>query len=73
MKNRKKQLKEFMESVPHKDYKRIKDLIILECKITDDIWANWLTGRTKITELAKPIIIKIAERDIFNETPIEGV
>ena len=73
MKNKKKQLKTFMESVPHKDYKRIRDLIIEECKITDDIWGNWLTGRTKITELAKPIITKIIEKDIFNEIPTDNI
>lgn len=66
-------LKEFMNSIPTGEYKDVKDRIIKKCHITDDIWSNWLSGRTSIPELAKPIISEIVNRDVFaieNTTPV---
>ncbi|MDH6355439.1 hypothetical protein M2132_001782 [Dysgonomonas sp. PH5-45] len=60
-------LKQFMNSIPMGIYKDTKDQIIEECHITEDIWVNWLSGRTRIPELAKPVINKIAGRNIFEE------
>ena len=60
-------LKRFMDSVPNKDYKLIKDRIISECGISKDVWQNWLSGRTKIPLLAKLVINRIAGYDIFSE------
>ena len=61
-------LKQFMASVPTGDYKDVKDRIIDECRITGDIWANWLSGRTAIPPLAKEkieqISIALAEQGI---------
>lgn len=60
-------LKTFMEFIPSKDYKKIKDKIINQCHITNDVWGNWLSGRTEIPELAKPIINSIAGFDVFSD------
>lgn len=54
-----------MDSIPVGDYKDVKDQIIEKCHITDDVWSNWLSGRTSIPELAKPIINEVAKRDVF--------
>ncbi len=60
-------LKKFMESIPNRDYKATKDGIIKKCHITDYVWSNWLSGRTNIPELAKPVINEIAGFDIFSK------
>lgn len=58
-------LKVFMESIPNKDYKTKKDDIVEKCHITDSVWSNWLSGRTAIPELAKPIINEVAGYNVF--------
>jgi len=60
-------LKNYMNSIPTGKYKNIRDLIISECCISDGVWKNWLSGRTSIPVLAKPIINEIAGYDIFTE------
>ena len=60
-------LKDFMQSVPVSDYNDVKQEIIEQCHITDAIWKNWLQGRTRIPELAKPIIKEIAGNPIFQD------
>jgi hypothetical protein len=46
-------------------YPEIRKKIIVECKITPQIFRHWKNGNTKIPELAKPIINKIADTAIF--------
>lgn len=65
MEENKNELKDFMESIPMKDYKYIKDDIVKECYITDDVWKNWLSGRTCVPPLAKHIINRIAKQEVF--------
>ena len=60
-------LKNYMNSIPTGDYKDVTDRIITDCRITRDIWRNWMSGRTSIPTLAKPIINEIAGYDIFAE------
>lgn len=60
-------LKKFMNSIPIVRYKGVKDEIVSKCHITDDIWRNWLTGRTPIPPLAQDVIRDIAGYDIFEE------
>jgi hypothetical protein len=63
-----KELKLFMESLPTKDYKRIKDEIIEGCFISESTWKNWLCGRTRVPYLAKPVINRIAKKQIYKES-----
>lgn len=65
------QLKSFMESLPRGNYKRIKDQIIKDCFISEAVWKNWLSGRTRVPELAKPIINSVAERIVY-ETQMDS-
>lgn len=60
-------LKKYMNSIQMGCYKSVKDTIIKKCSITDDIWRNWLAGRTNIPNLAKPIINEVAGSDIFSK------
>lgn len=46
-------------SLKHADLEEVKLRIISECNITDDVFQNWVLGRTEIPVLAKPIVDKI--------------
>jgi len=63
--------REYMRSVPNGEYCSIKNKIITKCHISDEIWRNWLNGRTAVPKLAKPIIEEIAGRKIFEIDFIE--
>ncbi len=43
-----------------------KSVIIRKCSITEDIFYNWLTGRSEIPQLAKPIIEQVVGVALFN-------
>ena len=61
----KNHLKEFMENVPTRKYKGLKDSIVEKCAISNDTWLNWLSGRTAIPELAKSVINSLAGEEVF--------
>ncbi|NLI72784.1 MAG: hypothetical protein GX361_08680 [Bacteroidales bacterium] len=58
--------KDFVESLPVRDYSKVRRKIIDDCKITDQIFRNWKNGYSRVPELAKPIINEIAGYEVFN-------
>ena len=58
-----------MKCLPYGEYYSVKHEIITECHISSDIWKNWLSGRTLIPELAKPIIKAILDNKIAEKNP----
>lgn len=60
------QLKNYLESVPVKNYGEKRAKIIAECKITPQVFLNWKNGITAVPELAKPVINKIAGKEIYS-------
>jgi hypothetical protein len=61
----KNDLKHYMNTVPYGQYSEVKRRIIKACFVTEEVWANWMKGRTSIPYLAKEKINEIAGRDIF--------
>jgi len=57
--------RKWVRSIPEGDYKRIRQRVIEECKITDQIFSHWKAGNSKVPNLAKPIIEEIAGKQIF--------
>lgn len=53
-----------MKKLPSDEYYTIKQEIISNCRITNSIWRNWLSGRTSIPLLAEPIIQEIIDANL---------
>jgi len=60
------ELKNYLNRLPVEEYPGQRTKIIALCKITPQVFRNWKNGLTEVPELAKPIINKIAGKEIFN-------
>ena len=58
-------LKAYLDSVPRGKYTETRKKIAKECFVTDGVLVHWLSGRTQIPPLTKPVIEKIAGEKIF--------
>lgn len=69
----KNELKEWYETLPNGRVKELKAEIIRVCLINDNIFKNWLSGKTTVPPLAYDKLNKIAIREskkpIYNESP----
>jgi hypothetical protein len=57
---------DWIKTIPVGYYDDIRNRIIAECQITDQIFRHWKAGNSKVPNLAKPIIENIAGKPIFN-------
>jgi len=62
---KKNEFGDFMNSLTVVDYYEMRKKIIHECKITEHQFRHWKNGRTKVPELAKEKINKIAGKEVF--------
>ena len=60
------ELNEFLDNVPHKDYKIWKQRIAELCMVSPAVIRFWLDGSTKIPRICKRIIEDAAGRKIFS-------
>lgn len=58
---------DWIKTIPVGEYEPIRKKIILECKITTQIFRHWKCGNSKVPVLAQPIINEIAGYDIFKD------
>lgn len=56
---------EWINSIPVGDYNRIRFQVIIECKITDQIFRHWKCGNSKVPVLAHEKINQIAGFEVF--------
>jgi hypothetical protein len=55
------ELHKWIESIPSRDVRTIKQLIIERCKSQDHIFRNWKSGITKVPLLERTIINKLSQ------------
>ena len=60
------ELKEFLDNVPHKDYKIWRQRIAEVCKVSPAVVRFWLEGTTKIPAACKFVIENAAGMKIFS-------
>ena len=60
-------LKSLRSNFPDTEYIILKKEIIDTCGISNYVWKNWMNGRTKIPNLAQPVIRGIVNRR-YNKT-----
>lgn len=53
-----------MNQVPYGCYTPIKHEIISRCLISDNVWKNWLRGRTPIPPLALREIKQVFDKNV---------
>ena len=58
-------LSEFLNSVPHGDYRAIVDKLLEVCMINYATFSNWRSGKCRIPELHKSKINEIAGYTVF--------
>lgn len=60
------ELREFLDNVPHKDYKIWRQKIADICMVSSEVVRFWLIGATKIPRICKHIIEEAAGKKIFS-------
>lgn len=60
-----KRLNEFLNGVPHGDYRTVVNTIIEKCMINYTTFNNWRAGKCRIPELYKTTINNIANYSVF--------
>ena len=58
-------LTEFLNGVPHGDYRDVVNMIIEKCMINYTTFNNWRAGKCRIPELYMSTINIIANRSVF--------
>lgn len=60
-----RKLNEFLNGIPHGDYRNVINTIIERCMISYTTFNNWRAGKCRIPELYKSTINNIASRSVF--------
>lgn len=60
-----KRLNEFLNGVPHGDYRTVVNTIIDKCMISYTTFNNWRSGKCRIPNLHKSTINEIAGYTVF--------
>lgn len=58
---------DWLKTIPMGSFDEIRNRIIHECKINDQVFRHWKAGNSRVPELAKPIIEEIAGKLIFTD------
>lgn len=58
-------LRDFMQNLRYCDYNTVRRKIVEACMVRGYIFANWLSGRSRIPELAKQKINEVTGTNIF--------
>ncbi|MFT3753705.1 MAG: hypothetical protein QM800_12805 [Paludibacter sp.] len=58
---------EWVQTIPVGEYDNIRERIIEDCKISKQVFRHWKNGNSKVPALAKPIINRIAGKNIFED------
>lgn len=61
-------LRDWLDSVPYGKYNTVRTIMVAECMVTKQVFANWLYGLSRIPNLAKSVLNSVALR--FNGTTI---
>ena len=64
-KEKENQFGDWINSIAVGDLPKVRAKVIEKCKITDQVFRHWRAGNSKVPELAKSIIEKIAKKQIF--------
>lgn len=56
---------DWINSVAVGDLPKVRAKVIQKCKISKQVFRHWRAGNSKVPTLAKPIVEKIAGKQIF--------